>query len=226
MLAPNNNELFSICSLNVNENNNVNIVEEVPLTGGNMKFKTFQFNVEAGATGSKTYFENTFPLDISMISVMVILNDDNIGDIVEADIGHHTTIGYLTEDVSTGITGGVTGFGVSQTVIDYLNRGFQVTLTDGVNTDELGICTMIDRVNNKISCELPTTHSFSASSPTYVQQTVKIIDQIHIVNNQNINLGGDKIGASYVPANTIGRCIYTNNDGKAKKFTFLIEYLY
>lgn len=207
-------------------NNTMRIEEEIIETGGNIQFKSFQFDIPSGATGSVTDFESSFPHPISMISTHLLISNDNVGDCLEADIGHHTTIGTITEDVSSGITGGTTGFGVSQTVIDNLNLGYYVTLTDGTNTDELGKCIMIDKINKKISTEIATTNSFSASTPTYLQQSVKMIDTLHIVNNQNIILGADKIGSSHVPANTIGRFRYTNNDGLAKKFTFLIQYLY
>ena len=203
----------------------VSVREEKVPTGGNIAMKSFTFDV-LGPTGAITYYESVFPFPISMLSTQIHPRPENIGDSFYSDVGNHTTIGALMEPLGVGVTGGVTGFAVSSTVVQYLNLGYYVTLTDGVNTSELGRCIMIDKTNSKISTEFPTTHSFSPLSPTYVQQTVKMADPIDIVNPYNFTLGDDKIGASYVPANMVGRFCYKNNDGKPKKFTFLIEYLY
>lgn len=214
-----------LCEIN---NNNQRVQEEWVNTGGNIQIDSHTFDIPAsGTTGDETQYQSSYPIPINMISLTACPNTKNIGDSIVADVGHHTTIGTITEDVSSGITGGITGFGVSQTVIDNLNIGYHVTLTTGVTSCELGRCVMINKRTNTISTEFPTTTSFSASTPTYVQQTVQMIRNLDFPESTvPIVIGDDKIGSSYVPANTVGRIKYTNNDGKAKKFTFYIEYLY
>lgn len=209
-------------------NNNSRIQEEIIETGGNIQINSHTFDIPAsGTTGDETTYVSSHPIPINMISLTACPNSNNIGDYIIADIGHHTNIGILTENIDSGITGGVTGFGVSQTVIDYLNVGYFVTLTNGVTSSEMGRCVMIDKANNKISTEFPTITDFSAASPTYVQQTVQMIRRLDFPESTvPIIIGDDKIGSSYVPANVIGRIRYFNNDGKAKKFTFYLEYLY
>lgn len=210
------------------DENIIKIKEESITTGGNLQLDSHTFDISAsGTTGDVTIYESTYPMPINMISLTACPTTKNIGDSIVADIGHHTTIGILTEDIASGITGGITGFSVSDSVLEYLNIGYLVTLSTGITSCELGRCVMIDKKNKKISTEYPTTMSFSASTPTYVQQTVQMIRNLDFPESTiPIIIGDDKIGSSYVPKNIIGRIKYTNNDGKAKKFTFYIEYLY
>ena len=210
------------------ENNIQKIQEELVKTGGNLQLESHTFDIPAsGTTGEITEYGLSFPHPVNLLSFTICPTIDNIGDSVTADVGHHTTIGALTEDVSIGISGGITGFGVSQTVIDNLYIGYLVTLTTGVTSCEMGRCIMIDPKNNKISTEFSSTVDFLASSPTYVQQTVQMVRQLYFPGSTvPLHLGDDKIGASYIPANTVGRVLYKNNSGTAKQTTFYIEYLY
>lgn len=222
-----NVNINSVQELEIINENIMTIKEEKIPTQGNLQLDTHTFDIPSGPTGSVTIYEDKYPHPINMFSVTLCSTNENIGDSIVADVGHHTTIGALTEDVSVGVSGGVTGFGVSDTVLDYLNVGYLVTLTTGITSCEMGRCIMIDRINKKISTEFASTVDFSASSPTYVQQTVEMIRNFNITHSFiPIKFGDDKIGSSYVPANIIGRMKYTNNDGKAKKFTFYNSYLY
>lgn len=204
------------------------VQEESISTGGNLQLESYTFDVpSSGTTGEITTFGITYPIPVNLLSFTVCPTDKNIGDCVSADVGYHTTIGAITENVDMGVSGGITGFGVSQTVMDYLNLGYQVTLTNGVTSCEMGRCIMKDVVNNKISTEFSSITDFSVASPTYVQQTVEMVRNLYFpYSTVPLHLGDDKIGASYIPANTVGRVHYTNNDGMAKKFTFYIEHLY
>ena len=208
-------------------NNNVKIQEEFVKTGGNIQLDSHTFDIPAGTTGDITYFEERYPHPINMISLTIYPRDENVGDSLAADVGHHTTIGFLTENIAQGITGGVTGFGVSQTVIDNINIGYHVTLTTGVTSCELGRCVMKNKQTNTISTEFATNTDYFAHTPTYVQQTVEMIRNFDFAGNTApVHIGADKIGSSYVPTNVCGRIRYTNNDGQAKKCTFMMEYLY
>lgn len=212
--------------LEIYTNNTVRIKEEYTNTNGNLQLDSHTFDIPAGITGSIIDYESSYPYPINMISLTFCPSQDNIGDTISADVGHHTTIGILTENISSGITGGTTGFSVSQTVIDHLNLGYLVTLTNGVTSCEMGRCVKIDKNHSRISTEFPTTTNFSANS-TYVQQTVEMVKNLHFPSSTlPIDVGDDKIGSSYVPTNIKGRIRYKNNNGLAKKFTFYIEYLY
>jgi hypothetical protein len=205
-------------------NNNTRIQEEWTETGGHLQLDTHTFDIPAGTTGDITYYNASYPHPINMVSTSLCPKENNLGDYVTADVGHHTTIGVLTESIGFGITGGITGFGVSPTVLDYLEIGYLVTITNGVTASEMGRCVMIDKINKKISTEFPTNANYLPGS--YIQQTVEMIRKIEFTHPQIIIIGGDKIGSSYVPPNIIGRIKYTNNNGQAKKFTFYNEYLY
>lgn len=214
-----------LCEIN---NNIYKVQEENTRTGGNLQLESHTFDIPAsGITGEITEYSLSFPHPVNLLSFTICPTIHNIGDSLSADVGHHTIIGALTEDVSIGVSGGVTGFGVSEDVIDNLNIGYLVTLSTGVTSCEMGRCIMIDPKNNKISTEFSSTIDFSASSPTYVQQTVQMVRRLYFPGSTvPLHLGDDKIGASYIPSNTVGRVLYKNNSGTAKNSTFYIEYLY
>ena len=56
--------------------------------------------------------------------------------------------------------------------------------------------------------------------------SVKIIKGIDLYSPDQIGLGKSKIGASYLPANTIMRIRYHNVDGAQKTFSACLDYLY
>ena len=107
-----------------------------------------------------------------------------------------------------------------------LTLGFEITLTDGTNTDDLGEVVDINTGNNTITVETATTNSFLAATPTYVQFTVVFVD-MEIGATGYMNVAAHKIGSAPLPKNTPLVCKYTNKSPTdTKRFVAYIEALY
>lgn len=199
----------------------IRIKEESIETGGHYKVHTIQCNIPAGVTGAITTIDHSFPHPISMLNVFFNTCDDHVGDYISAHVGPDTIIGVITQDIESGLTGCIS---VSDTVLDHAKLGFFINLDNGVTSADIGCVTGVNNVGNYIQLNSTINETFSAG--TYVKMTVKMMSDFYLETAQRYVLGGHKIGASYVPTNTVGRILYQNNSGTAKTFIFGIEFLY
>lgn len=198
-------------------NNTPRIKEENIETGGNFCVENIVLDIP-GVTGLYTQ-DKVFPFPINLLNTFYQTDDTHDGDTLDVEVGPDMVIATLTDGVSGGITSGIT---VSN--LDYINLGYYLSVDDGVTSYSLGRCTGMDLDTNKINVEFQTDKSYSSGA--LIKRTVKFVNNFSLSKNENRVLGANKIGASYFPANTIGRIKYTNNNGQAKKFKFGLEYLY
>ena len=209
----------SIRIVDKRENNKVVVQEEEVPTGGNFRIESVTFDIPAG----QTHAENkSWNYNVSVLDVFYVSTSDHVGDNIEIIVAPDTTIGVITANVDIGDT----VINVSQTVIDYTMVGYNINLNDGVNNDNLGPVTSIDKDNLTITCTNPTTNAFSAVSPTYVVQNIYMLRDFEIGPPFHIPIGDGKIGGSSIPAGTVVRVNYTNNGIVTKRFVPYIEYLY
>lgn len=160
--------------------------------------------------------------DIGVLSYSFIGKDENDGDGIDVLIYPNTVIGYITADLSTGGT----VINVSQTVIDNIYIGFYCRLDNGAMLECMGEVLEIDKANNQITVEKPSSNNWSAASPTYVKITIKMADVKDIGPVGRHNEGEEKIGGSLLLKNKPIRVIYHNHTGGAKKFVFYVGHLY
>ena len=202
--------------------NQVSIKEETVATGGFFCASTVVLDVPAGATGATTVIYHTLPFNRSNLTAKIKTNNTSNGDILDFIVNPNTTVGALTSNVISGTA----TLAVSQTVIDNINIGFFVNITDGINNNELGRCIEKDTNNNIIVTENNTITGFTAATPTYVQLSAKVIHNFELGEAGHYEIGISKIGGSYVPKDTVMKVIYTNNNGLAKRLPVHYEYLY
>lgn len=201
------------------EQNTVVVKEESTPTGGNFRTESVPFDIPAGTTHTE---DKSWNYNVSVLDVFYISTSDHIGDTLEIIVAPNTTIGIITGNVDIGTT----TINVSQTVVDNTMIGYYINLTDGVNNDSLGEVIDIDKDNLTITCSIPTTNSFSASSPTYVVQNIYMLRDFEIGPPFHIVIGECKIGGSSIPAGITVRVNYKNNGIVSKRFVPYIEYLY
>lgn len=113
---------------------------------------------------------------------------------------------------------------VSPTVIQTVYVGYYLKVTDGVNSFELG--RVLSKLNSSILVEINPTVSFSATSPTYIQQTIYMMKDYLLALDKLQEIGSSKIGGSYIPADVPVVVKYTNNGTENQHFVGAIEYLY
>lgn len=208
------------------------IKEESVPTGGHFQAFTVVLNAAANTT---TIVDNSWKFDTSTLAVYYVSTAEHEDDEIEVIIGPDTKVGYITTD----ITSSENVIPVDSNSLNYLKIGYFVKLStatiaadlDTSTTDELGEIIDIDHDNSTITVDIPTTNSFlglSGQTPqTYIYMSVKMVKDYVIGPPWEYVLGESKIGASYLPKNTVVRISYKNNSpSTAKKMVFKIERLY
>ena len=192
-------------------------------TGSTYQAQSFSLVVDH-ATGTWKNLDITFPFPIALFSAEWVNEPTFEGDVFKVLVGPDTVVGALTADAAASAT----VLNVSSTVTDNMQAGYAVKLTDGVNTDDLGLCTNVDPDAGTITVETPTANAFAAATPSYVQMTVEMVRCIKLSGKGRVELGKDVIGGSYIPAGTVFRVTYQNNEGTTtgKEFTVILEYKY
>lgn len=157
----------------------------------------------------------TFSADVNIISATSALGPANEGDEMEWLVAPDTTIGVLAAE--TGVESSV--LTVSSTVLTNIEPLFRVTLVNAMDVgdfEEVGIVTDIDEANSTITVSGSTTKAWPAAT-TYVNITIVYVDNIEIGPiTAPMNVGGDKIGSSFVPK---GRQIVCNYNNKSEDDT-------
>lgn len=191
-------------------------------TDGYWMSEEIPMNIPATAPGAVVDIDSTWPYDIRIWRTEFKPIPDSIGDTFSIEAGPNTTVGVLTAPVTGGVD---TVFTVSQTVTDNISIGFDVRLTDGGNTEDLGRCIGVDKVNFQIEVENAPVNNYAAGV-TLVQMT-NVVVRNHTIQNVDRDSFGDKgFKSKLLPANTVLRMSYTNNNGLAKSWPWRVEHYY
>ena len=212
----------SITILEKVETGIVSIREETTETGGNFSLDCLDIDIPASTGETEHTF--TWPIDISILSVYLLVNTSNIGDVSSVISAHNTVIGLAISDVNISDT----TINVSSTVLENIQKGFYCSLFNSSNneTSELNRVLSIDKDNSTITVENPIEKTFLASETILFRMSVYRMKDIALRREGEYQIGTTKIGASFLPANVPVSVFYTNNDGLAKNFTIYVEYLY
>lgn len=206
--------------IEVIHNANVKIIEESRPVGGNLRVETIKISILPWET---KIVDRNWAIDIAPLSVQLLTTPIHTGDTLQVDVSPDKNIGVITQDIAATDT----VINVSPTVMQHARIGFPSCITDGVSTNETGMITDIDRVNNTITLETAVTDSFLASSPTYVTISARFLGPHEFSNTESdLTFGATKIGASLVPKGETVRVTYINNSPNYKDLYILIEYLY
>jgi len=196
------------------------IVEELVPTQGYFQFKGFKLDIPAGSPGNITTTNVSWPRPTTLLNGWFLADSTNKGDTVSANIT--ATVGAIGAPVSVGATSIV----VSPTVLENVAYGYTLQLTDLVNEDNLGEILQIYSGNSTVVTSKASTHTYSATSPTYVQTTIKLIESLYIPMPGRYEFAEKKIGGKTLPARLPMTVEYQNQNGNAKVFAFNLEYLY
>lgn len=184
--------------------------------GGFYRIDHYSFNVPASTVTTKDIF---YPYNINVLLATYLVTLDNIGDTLDMCAVPNTTCAQLDSDLAIGSTSLY-----ANTVYTILNHGFNLVVTDGTNTDDLGEIKTYNLSTGIITFSNPTTHTFVTGN--LVKMTIYRVKNLKVVNNSNIVIGLKKINGVGLPANKIMRFIYTNNSAVDKTFNFSLEFGY
>lgn len=187
--------------------------------GSNYQFHSIHIDIAASIGWHETTF--SFPVDIALFGGSCLVNGEHTNDQIQILILDHVIVGVLTQNVDSSKN----EIHVSDSVIQNVLNGFDITLFDGTNTNDLNRITAIDYETNKLTLETNTSDAFLASTPTYAKLSVYLTRYCHFKSSGAIRLGG-KAGSSLIKANTQMKLRYYNNEALAKKFSFILEYFY
>lgn len=176
-----------------------------------------------GNLDSFTTTSHSWPFQVTLLTGWFYSTEDHVGDKVSVTAAPNTITGAIVGLVSPSDT----VIPVTQTVIDNTAIGFHIDLTDGVNLSNMGRVLEIDAGNSTITLETGSTHTFNPLSPTYVRQSVSIIEDMFITTgNVRYAFAEKKQGGKAVPPNIPIQICYHNRTGGTKKFAYNIEIMY
>lgn len=198
----------------------VTIKEENTPTGGHYQAQFNKINIPSGTPGTKHEFEFSFPHPISLLAAEWTNTEDIHGDEIKFIIAPDTIVGVL----ASGVSNGETVLPVSQSVIDNVKLGYCVDLYSASGVCEVERC--VDRNDNDNTITVETAVDQGYAAGTHVRMHVDMVRRGYLAGHGRIQLGEAKIGGSYIPAGTILRADYWNNNGTAKELVFVLEYLY
>lgn len=201
--------------------NEVKIQEEETPTGGH--FYVEQRKCSCPANQTSTHI-TSFDIDINVISTSVTTITDMTGDYMKWVVSPQTTVGYATTSIATNDT----TINVNSTVTTYVKKGFEVRIADSGNPtgtyQDMGRVINVDTDNNQLTFGTSISQSFGTGS--LIQMTIPFMEG-YIGYPSLYEYGKDKIGTSFLPANTPIYLYYTNNSPATDKDLYIqFQYLY
>lgn len=159
--------------------------------------------------------------DIAVKSATIYVTDDMIGDEIVVHEAPNTLIGYSTQALNVGDT----SIYVSDTVFENIKKAYYVGLyvpgEEGIEISQvMGI-----NLEQKSLTIYPAS-DISADPYSYIAMCSKMVPSLVFTSNEKIEIGKTIPTASRLPANIPIRVYYKNNNGKAKKLSIFVEYLY
>jgi hypothetical protein len=184
--------------------NKIIILEESIQTQGYFAACTKKMDILA-QTNNRFDFSWDYPINV--LSIKFVVDDPLLGDKFSLSVGPETIVTTLVS-----INGNV----LTVDNVEYLKIGFILTIGTDVS--------VIVSVFGKTVTIKDTPRSYNFGEP--IKITRYVIPEFDLLKKWSYNIGSGKIGGSYVPANTIIRIDYINNDLQLKTFVTDVEYLY
>jgi hypothetical protein len=179
--------------------------------------KTFAYDID----NTLPIYTNTmsWPCDIIISNITVFFSKLSIGDSFDLVISPNKIIGYLDSEIRD-----KKELKVNKELLQYVKRGFEISISNYEIINDLGRITNIDEINCIIAFEYELSNDFKIGSP--ITLNYKMITDFHIeycvVSPFGINIG---ITSKVLQANTDLELLYRNlNSKNLKKILFKIDY--
>lgn len=196
---------------------NVRIIQESALDPyiSNTRIEGFVLSIPAN---SKRNLDISYPYLIDLESGECFVPKAKANDIGEFHVAPDVQIGVITQDALLGAT----EIFVNSTVLQNVKAGFHVRI--GTANDLLHEIASVDLVNSKLV--LREALDENKITGEAVLRTIIYAKNILLEANEVVSLGGQMIGTASIPANTVLRMIYTNNESVDKEIRFRLIYKY
>lgn len=199
-------------------NNQVEVMDGTP---GNYQNTTRTLSIPAGDPGSVSTHDISWKSNIKIWTTEFFPQAAHMGDVIGVVIDPDRLVGILVSDHSIGDT----ILSVSQTVFTYpyLTCGLEVSLNDGVHTQNLGQIISIDYTNYRITVENALTYAFGTNTGVLIN-LVSFKNKKISRSNYPYTFGSKGFATKSIPANIVMRFVYTNSSGLAKDVDIDFEY--
>lgn len=193
---------------------NVMVANRTLQTSGRYRDEQFDFEISAGPNSD--YVPVTpvvFPYNVRIAYYSFIPSHDNIGDSFSVYLKTSVPDGTLTTFVNSGKL-----LIVSASVINKVKLGYEIILSNGIETQKMGECINIDYVTSTITVENDVLFSFDIG--TIVSSKIVLSKDIKIMSDNAIKLAGDVPGNMFIPAGMIIQMEYKNISSLPKSAAF------
>jgi hypothetical protein len=178
------------------------------------------FFVDMNTTDPVVTYDEPLPITIAMFGFSIFTDNIHNGDSFDIVVNPGITIGTTLQNISPGDK----IIHVSSTVFQFLKFGFSIVINDGVHQDELNTVVAMDPVAETITFATPATHSFSMNSQIMLK--FYVVKNYCIGNAGEHKIGYGSMGSKELPAGTLLRLYYRNNNLQQKKLAINYEYNY
>ena len=141
-----------------------------------------------------------------MYSFTFPVDSTNKGDDITIAVNPDTTLGLVTQNINIGDTTLYAPAGL----LAYGWNGFEIKITDGTNTNDLGPIKSIDKNTGIVVFTNPAINSFSSTN-TLVKMTYYVMKNLKFGSPGIMRFGDDIIGGSSPPIGTVVKFTYKNN---------------
>ncbi len=194
----------------------VKIKEDSILIPRNVWIKHIEFTGIYPQTSQDQYF--TFKIPISMYSFTFVTDNTNKGDEFTIAVNPDTPLGLITENLNAGVT----TLHAPPGLLLYGWNGFELKITDGTNTDDLGMILSIDKDTGIVEFENKTEHNFSSNN-SVVKMTYYTMKNFKFGAPGVQRYGDDIIGGASPPIGTVVKFTYNNNSASGDPKNFIMS---
>jgi hypothetical protein len=196
----------------------VQIKEETVKTGGHFQSQSFLLDVPEE---SDVYnLDISFKIGIGILDAYSYIEQNMDGDELECVIGENTIVGTLANNTIVGDD----IIKVSDSIFEYCDIGYYINLFNGTDFEDLGRIIEKDSENKIIKLENKIVKNFVVGD--YIRMSIKLIPYAYLKGNTKLSFAYKRTGTNFLPSNRILRLKYKNNNNIAKRFMFMVEYLY
>lgn len=159
----------------------------------------------------------TFPIPVCIFKIQFNIKSYSLGDKIDLVMAPNTNIGLISGAVSVGdnkIT-------LAASQLKFLDEGYSLQLSDGVNTQDMGKIIAKDWTTNQVTMEEKSDYnfalggSFALLSVVFASLTFNQVGEYVLGNETNL--------ASVLPADVVMRLTYCNLSGGAKRSNVMFQ---
>ena len=224
ILCPNNHSNRTIdpnktSIVNIADNNSM-VIEEP--TSGVFQAESIPIDIPETQPGQLVTIDLSWPMEILIWKLDFMPIPEMANDVISVVIDPDRKIGNLTQNG----TDGDTILHVSTDTFATIMRGFDIDVYDGVKRNNVERVSEINETSETITVSKPIADNFYVSGNNVeIQYQNRIIRKCVVPNSSNSVSFGDKgFKGKKLPANTINRIEYVNNNGLPKKWNWNVQY--